>query len=251
MVPKIVHYAWFGSEKPLPIIQRIERWKKILPEWEFKEWNESNWDLDEYTFSKEMYQSGNLGYVADPLRFDVLNKFGGVYLDTDMEINKDLQDFLNHKMTIGFMYDNSILTSMIISEPNVPILETILDTYSGNIYKDIHEDMYKMTSNPVVTKILKREYPDFKLNGQEQTLKDDIKVLPLDYFAYPSRNKSRNYAEHMFMNSWGTGNVGLRGTVKHLFKSIAPYSFAKISQKRGIKSAKKDGLILEKKVKIQ
>ncbi|CCF31655.1 glycosyl transferase [Weissella confusa] len=245
-VPKIVHYAWFGAKMPDEVEKRVLRWKAVLPDWEFIEWNESNWDVNRYNFSSDMYKQGKLGYVADPLRFDVLNRFGGVYLDTDMEIKKDLSSFLNDPMTWGFMYENSLLTSFIMSVPQHPLLTVILNTYQGEANTEITEELYSMTSNPIITKIFKKQFSNFRLNGSNQVLSQGVHVYKLDYFSYLSHDSKANFAEHLFMNSWGSANHGVRGRIKYFVKMYFPYLWARISQRRGIKSALHDGLPLEK-----
>lgn len=97
--------------------------EKILPEWKFMYWNENNYELDKFSFTKRRILNHEWGYAADELRFDVLNKFGGFYLDTDMIIKKDFKPFLGKKFVGGFMYDNSVLTSLIGSEPNNEIIQ--------------------------------------------------------------------------------------------------------------------------------
>jgi mannosyltransferase OCH1-like enzyme len=94
MIPKIIHYAWFGNPMPNDVKERIEEWKKSLPGWKFILWNESNFDFTNFSFTKKIAENHEWGYVADELRFDVLNKFGGFYLDTDMIIKRDLAPFL-------------------------------------------------------------------------------------------------------------------------------------------------------------
>lgn len=70
MIPKIVHYAWFGREIPIEVEERVQRWKQILPDWEFKLWDEENWDFSQYSFSKQMYETKNWAYLTDVLRLD-------------------------------------------------------------------------------------------------------------------------------------------------------------------------------------
>ena len=242
MIPKIIHYAWFGTTPPPFIEARVNEWRTQLPDWEFKFWNDKNFDLSKYAFSEKMYQAGKLGYAADELRYAVLYQYGGFYLDTDMIVKKDLAPFLNQKMVWGFQYDNSILTSFIGAESKTPLLAEILDIYAGRKFADLQDDMQKMTSNPVVTKILMRLYPDFRMNGQRQELAPGITVYPRDYFTYASRNSNANYMEHLFDNSWGSANLGMRGRLKHAFKTVFPYLWADISARRGIKSAERDGI---------
>lgn len=242
MIPKIIHYAWFGTKTPAFVEARVQEWREKLPDWEFKFWNDQNFDLSQYAFSEKMFQAGKLGYAADELRYAVLYQYGGFYLDTDMIVKKDLAPFLKQRMVWGFQYDNSILTSFIGAEAKEPLLAKILDVYAGRRFPELQNDMQNMTSNPVVTKILMKLYPEFRMNGKQQELASGILVYPRDYFTYASRNRSANYMEHLFDNSWGSANLGLRGRFKHIFKTFFPYLWADISARRGIKSAERDGI---------
>ncbi len=124
-------------------------------------------------------------------------------------------------MVWGFQYDNSILTSFIGAEAKEPLLAKILDVYAGRRFPELQNDMQNMTSNPVVTKILMKLYPEFRMNGKQQELASGILVYPRDYFTYASRNRSANYMEHLFDNSWGSANLGFVGdssiSLRHSF----------------------------------
>lgn len=242
MIPKIVHYAWFGSPLPISVKRRVEEWKQQLPEWKFRLWSEDNFDLSRFGFSKEMYDSGKLGYAADELRYEVLRRYGGFYFDTDMIVKKPLDTLLNYRMVWGFQYDNSLLTSFFGSEPGMPLLDSILKVYANEKYPDLHSDLYEMTSNPFVTKIFLREFERFRTDGTRQSLTDGIEVFPRDYFSYPSRNLKANYMEHLFDNSWGDSNLGIKGRFKAVFKRVSPFLWAEISARRGIRSAEDDGV---------
>jgi len=246
MIPRIIHYAWFGSEVPQSLSERINEWKTVLPDWQFILWNEKNYDLNKFAFTRKMYHQNQLGYVADELRYDVLYEFGGFYLDTDMIIKKELTRFLDKKMVWGFLYKNSIATSFIGSEPHQKLLKDILDVYEGKKFPELQKQSFQMTSNPFVTKIFKYIFSEFKCNGELQEITPNIMIYPLDFFTYQSRNIQRNFAEHQFDNSWGTANIGIKGKIKLKFKRLFPYCWAKISAYRGIKSATHDGNPLER-----
>lgn len=242
MIPKIIHYAWFGSPVPENVKKRVNEWEKILPGWEFKLWNEQNYDIHKFKFSGRKYDEKKYGYIVDELRYDVLYQEGGFYLDTDEVIKKDLTPLTKNKMVWGFMYDNCVSGGLIGSEPHEPFLKYLLDTYSGKINTDIYKDLEKVTSNPIITRTFLRRWPQMKLNGEKQELADGIFLFPKDYFCYPSRNKNANYAYHLFNNSWGSKNHGMRKALKQLFKEVAPYTFAAISAKRGYKKSFEDGV---------
>lgn len=210
MIPKIVHYAWFGREIPIEVEERVQRWKQILPDWEFKLWNEENWDFSQYSFSKQMYETKNWAYLTDVLRLDVLNKYGGVYLDTDMELKKSLSPFLAKRLVMGYLYKNSLATGIILAEPN----------------------------------------PEFSNTGVRQEIQDGILILPLDYFSYFSRNREANFAEHLFMNSWGrTNKQSVRSSLKSVLRNHFPTLWTSLSSENGRKVTEKDIQNIFKEIK--
>lgn len=249
MIPKIIHYAWFGSAVPQEVQKRVAKWKEILPDWQFICWNESNYDIHKFKFSGEMYDLGKLGYIVDELRYDVLYQYGGFYFDSDMLLKKDLSVFLDKKMVWGFMYDNSISGGFIGSEPEQECLKYLLDSYSGKINKDIQKYLFELTSNPIITELLKRKYSTLKLDGSKQEVEKGVFFYPKDYFTYMSKNKKANYAEHLFANSWGDKNKGIYGWAKNIYKTLFPYKFAEISAKRGEKGAQEYLNMIENGVK--
>ena len=103
MIPKIIHYCWFGG-KPFPsAVQKcIDSWKKYLPDYEIREWNETNYDLDKCKFAKEAYDQKKWAFVTDFVRLDVVYQYGGIYFDTDVEVIKSFDDLLNNKAFLGF-----------------------------------------------------------------------------------------------------------------------------------------------------
>lgn len=95
MIPKIIHYCWFG-QKPLPelALKCIASWKKFLPEYEIKEWNESNFDVNQIPYTAEAYKCGKFAFVSDYARFKIMYEQGGIYFDTDVEVIKSLDDII-------------------------------------------------------------------------------------------------------------------------------------------------------------
>ena len=94
MIPKIIHYIWFGG-KPFPdkIIKCIDSWKKYLPEYEFRLWNEESFDVNSSIFTKQAYENKKWAFVSDYVRVYALYNYGGWYLDTDIEILKPIHRF--------------------------------------------------------------------------------------------------------------------------------------------------------------
>lgn len=106
MIPKIIHYCWFGG-KPLPslAVRCIESWKRFLPEFEIKRWDESNFDWEKIPFTRKAYSLGKYAFVSDYLRFKALYEEGGVYFDTDVELIKTVAPILKKGSFVAREYD--------------------------------------------------------------------------------------------------------------------------------------------------
>lgn len=102
MIPRIIHYCWFGG-KPLPKIAEkcIASWKKYLPEYEIRRWDESNFDVNMIPYTKEAYAAGKYAFVSDYARFWILYHYGGVYFDTDVEVIRPIDDIINRGGFLG------------------------------------------------------------------------------------------------------------------------------------------------------
>lgn len=94
MIPKIIHYAWFGGDKPKAIADNIAGWKKICPDYHFIEWNNDNYDVHKNRYMKQAYERHAWGFVPDYMRLDALYQYGGIYLDTDIELIKKPDELL-------------------------------------------------------------------------------------------------------------------------------------------------------------
>ena len=102
-IPKVIHYCWFGGN-PLPELAKkcIASWRKYLPDYEIKEWNEQNFDVNQVMFTEEAYKLKNYAYVSDYVRFWVLYHYGGIYFDTDVEVIRPLDDIIARGSFLGF-----------------------------------------------------------------------------------------------------------------------------------------------------
>ena len=102
MIPKVIHYCWFGRN-PLPksAVKCIESWRKYLPDYDIKEWNEDNFDVNIIPYTAEAYSVGKYAFVSDYARFWVLYHYGGVYFDTDVEVIKPIDDIVEKGAFMG------------------------------------------------------------------------------------------------------------------------------------------------------
>ena len=102
MIPKKIHYCWFGRG-PLPDLAKkcIASWRKYLPEYEIKEWNEDNFDVHCIPYCSEAYDAGKYAFVSDYARFKILYEYGGLYFDTDVEVIKAMDDIISRGPFMG------------------------------------------------------------------------------------------------------------------------------------------------------
>lgn len=96
MIPKVIHYCWFGG-KPLPksAIKCIDSWRRYLPDYEIKRWDESNYDVNKIPYTRDAYKARKYAFVSDFARFDILYQYGGLYFDTDVEIIRSMDDIIS------------------------------------------------------------------------------------------------------------------------------------------------------------
>lgn len=110
IIPKIIHYCWFGEEKPIKIKKNIEKWKKLCPDYEIIEWNDSNYNINKNLYTKQAYTMKKWGYVPDYIRLDLIYQYGGIYLDTDVEMIRRPDDLLFQDGYASF--DSSLLVNL-------------------------------------------------------------------------------------------------------------------------------------------
>lgn len=137
MIPKIIHYCWVGP-RPMGDLSRrcVDSWRKQAPDYELRLWNEQNSPMD-HPFMRRMYESGRYGFVPDYLRFWALEKFGGVYLDCDVELLGPLDPYLQEEMFLSFMCTQNRIrknppgTALIGARAGHPFLRQILGVYDS------------------------------------------------------------------------------------------------------------------------
>ena len=103
MIPKVIHYCWFGhGEKPELARKCIASWKKFCPDYEIIEWNEGNFDVKQNGYTQMCYEEKKYAFLSDYVRLLVVAEYGGIYFDTDVELLKSLDQLLDHEAFFGF-----------------------------------------------------------------------------------------------------------------------------------------------------
>ncbi len=194
---KIIHYCWFGGKKiPRKVRKCINTWKKFLPDYEIKQWNENNFDINICPFVKEAYEKKKWAFVSDYARIYALYKEGGLYLDTDIKIIKDCSTILSKPMFMGYEDSGYIGTAVIgVQEKENPYIKEIMNYY--NTIEHFNTDMMYNYANPVIISSILNKYEKTIDNNGVTVINNDIFIYPRDYF-FPI---SYNYAEKVFTDN--------------------------------------------------
>lgn len=234
MIAKKIHFCWFGyTKKSKNILNCIASWKKYCPDFEIIEWNESNFNVNECHFSKTAYEQKKWAYVADYARFKILYAHGGIYLDTDMLLKKDLTALLNNNFFLGFQDFYGVNDSIRIAAGIVWMNSSNkIGNYFLKYYLNIQEKNLiidrKFVIPEVIKQVLERHKYNYKQHNILQVLKEDITLYPIIYF-YWNTLQSSIFAIHLWEWSWLT-------PIEKIQKKCMSYSI-KILQFLGIKNS--------------
>lgn len=155
MIPKIIHYCWFGRN-PLPplAIKCIESWRKYLPDYEIKEWNEDNFDVNIIPYTAEAYAQKKYAFVSDYARFWILYKYGGIYFDTDVEVIRPLDDIIARGGFMGFEtdYKEGSTPHESSTNPGLGLIKKMLDFIEIQHFKNEQNTRKQITVVYIATK---------------------------------------------------------------------------------------------------
>ena len=251
MIPKIIHYCWFGGN-PLPELAKkcIESWKKFCPDYQIIEWNESNFDLNINTYVKEAYTAEKWAFVSDVARLYALVNYGGIYMDTDVEVLKPLDDILNFKAVSGFETKERIPTGIMACEKGHPLFEEFLREYNeAHFIKN--DGSYDMTPNVVRITDTCLKY-GLKLDNSFQTI-NGFTLFPKDYFCPKDAATQaltitdNTYTIHHFDGSWLSEEDKLAAVLFKKYKKFLPRRLARkyakfkaVKKIHGVKTAFKE-----------
>ena len=215
MIPKIIHYCWFGGN-PLPelALKCIASWKKYFPDYEIKEWNQSNYDVHKISYISEAYNAKKYAFVSDYARFDILYQYGGIYFDVDVEVIKPFGDIMNN---IGFMGAEKSFFGLKVDvaaglgvgcNADLEVVLEILKSYANEHFlcnDGIHEYNLKTIVNRVTEIFVKKGF-DTKSNKTQKVA--DITIYPPEYFAPKNfrtgvtKITENTYSIHHYDGSW-------------------------------------------------
>lgn len=207
MIPKTIHYCWFGGN-PLPQLAQdcIASWKKYLPDYELVEWNEKNFPFEKFPFAQEALDNRKFAFVSDVCRLYALKEYGGIYMDTDVEVLKSLDIFLHHAAFSGFENDDYLPTGIMASEKNSQWATDLLKYYDNRSFIKENGELDIQSNTYIITEMMKEK--GFVMNNKFQEIEDYVAFYPNDYFCPKSYKTGsidltkNSYCIHHFAKSW-------------------------------------------------
>lgn len=197
MIPKKIHYCWFGGNPKSKLIEYcISSWKEYLPDYQIIEWNEKSFDTNINPFVQKAYENKKWAFVSDYVRAYALYEFGGIYLDTDVQIKKNLDIFLKHKAFSGFESKGAPFTALWATEKSHPWAKLVLEYY-------YNQEFSEKTNTEIVSTLLKDHFFVDPMKDEIQHLKEGITIYPSSHFCV---DIPVNYAVHHFEGSWTDNN---------------------------------------------
>ena len=229
MIPKIIHYCWFGG-KPLPKIAEkcIASWKKYLPDYEIKRWDESNFDVNAIPYTREAYAACKFAFVSDYARFWILYHYGGVYFDTDVEVIRPIDDIINRG---GFLGVESNRNGIYTVNPGLGFAATQGTAVIGemvNLYSTFHFINTDGASDLKNIVEITTDYLSSKGLQNTDEIQDccGFTIYPKDYFCpidYDTRElkiTENTRTIHHYAESWVPRSTRFKNALSRLFGKI-------------------------------
>lgn len=220
-IPKIIHYCWFGEkDKPKKVKKCIESWHKNLKGYKFMEWNEDNFDINCNSYVRQAYDEKKYAYVSDYARILALYNYGGIYMDTDVEVLKPYDDILGNTCVLGFEEENYIATSFMAVVPEHSLIKEFIDRYKNLEFYNDKGSLDLTTNVQRLTSIL--EDKGLLRDSIYQVIDYDISIYPQDYFSpydYGNciyNNTTNTYCIHHFIVSWLPWTAKVKKAIKKL-----------------------------------
>lgn len=209
MIPKIIHYCWFGrNPKPKLAEKCIKSWKKFCPDYEIREWNEDNFSISEAPlYVRQAYEAKKWAFVTDYVRLYAMTKYGGIYMDTDVEVVKPLDRFLEHQAFSGFEDGVQIPTGIMACEKDYPLFKSLLSFYDTASFWNPDGTMNLTTNVTTITNLCLEK--GLRQDNSFQIL-DGFALYPKDVFcpvsyATGKLERTKNTCTiHWFSGSWHT-----------------------------------------------
>ena len=218
----------------------IKSWSKHLPGYKLMEWNEDNFDLASCRYVKEAYEARKFAFVSDYVRLHALYQYGGIYMDTDVEVLRPLDPLLRHQAFTGFEDERFLQSGTMGAEPNHPWIKKLLEDYSSRTFVKPDGTYDTLTNTAVISRLCEQD--GLILNGKLQKLPGGVVVYPRTYFSPYDYIDGGNYITdesftiHHFAQTWLPARIRLKSNFKRFASRIVgPKVIAKVRKLVSVK----------------
>ncbi|WP_353949007.1 glycosyltransferase [Sporolactobacillus sp. Y61] len=235
-IPKLIHYFWLGNKNKNALTKKcINSWKKFAPNYRIIEWNEKNIPFERIKaqYVSEAISKQKWAFATDYLRLFILNEYGGLYMDTDVELIRPISELERLESFICFESENTLCTALIGAKDHKAWIKELLDNY--NRRKFIVNGRIDMTPNSKYILKFLNQYHGLKLNtSYKQNLKCQLVVFPAEYFSprnYSTKEiniTSNTYAIHHYAGTWKTSFGKIKDNFFALLARITSERFVNI-----------------------
>jgi len=221
MIPKIIHYCWFGGAPKSALIEKcMASWRLYLPDYEIVEWNEQRFDVNANLYVKQAYSARKWAFVSDYVRLYAIANQGGIYLDTDVEVFRSLDRFLEHAAFTGFENFKGTLspiTAVMGARRNHPWICELLAEYDQAAFLSSTDGSASLYTNTrrITTNLVERY--GVRIDDTEQVVGDDLHIYPSHTFC---NYGPESYSMHHFNGTWIPWQYKLRTWLKD--RALAP-----------------------------
>lgn len=204
MIPKIIHYCWFGGKEFPDLAKKcLATWEENCSEYRFMRWDEKTFDVNSVPYVKEAYENKKFAFVSDYVRLWAIYNYGGVYMDTDVEVCKSIDLFLMEQAFSGFESYTDIPTGIMAGEKNLPIYKEMLDYYKDKHFIKENGEMDLTTNVTIITEMFEKK--GLVRDNTKQTIAG-YTFFPKVYFCPNDldrlNRKESIYTVHHFAGSW-------------------------------------------------
>lgn len=252
MIPKVIHYCWFGGAPKSAFIKKcMQTWKRVMPDYELKEWNENTFDITSVPFVEEAYKAKKWAFVADYVRLYALYTEGGIYMDTDVKVMRPFDDFLRFNFfssheKYDFFYCNEeqkkldnnmklkneykyiegfgVLSAIMGAVSNLPYLKDCLDYYDGLEFNLRTQQVNDYVIGKHISYVMSRY--GYRFIDEVQHLPNNMVIFPSYYFVGNTQYLQKNsYAIHLCNGSWTDHANSFNHRIRNNFPLISPLYF--------------------------
>ena len=244
MIPKIIHLCWLSDNDYPPKIKRcLKSWQKYLPEYKIMLWDTKRFNLDESIWVKQAFTKKKYAFAADYIRFYALYNYGGIYLDSDVEVLKNFDDLLQLPYFMGTEKAGTIEAAILGAEKGTEWIKICLDYYTDKTFikQDSSLDIRKLPE--IMVEELEKFKPIHYLdilemkNIKNMDFQTEILVMPNEYFSpkiFDSREvliTPRTYAIHHYQNSWFSHKAKIYYRTRTMLIRILGYNFIRKTER--------------------